>query len=116
MQSIDKELLRGYIDPIILSLLARGDSYGYDLAKQARQQTDGFFELKEGTLYVAFKRLEKANNVTSYWREGSGAARRKYYHLTVVGQEELTRKKREWQQIKEMMDHFYGGNGDDNNK
>ncbi|MFD1670789.1 PadR family transcriptional regulator [Agrilactobacillus yilanensis] len=115
MQAIDKELLRGYIDPIILSLLARDDSYGYDLTKQAHDQTEGFFELKEGTLYVALKRLEKAGYVTSYWQEGSGAARRKYYHLTVSGKAELTKKQAEWQLIKKMMDKFYGGNYDTNN-
>ncbi len=56
---LDKEILRGYIDPIILSILAREDSYGYEIAKEAKRLSDEAFELKEGTLYVAFKRLEK---------------------------------------------------------
>ncbi|MBO0410556.1 PadR family transcriptional regulator [Enterococcus hulanensis] len=105
---IDKEILRGYIDPIILSVLNRADSYGYDIARQAKEFSHETFELKEGTLYVAFKRLEKNGYVVSYWQEGQ-AARRKYYHLTEKGHTFLQHKKKEWQFIKQLMDTFYKG-------
>ncbi|MDT2613930.1 PadR family transcriptional regulator [Enterococcus dongliensis] len=105
---IDKEVLRGYIDPIILSILAKADSYGYDLARQAKELSCGTFELKEGTLYVAFKRLEKNSYIVSYWQEGQ-AARRKYYHITEKGRAFLDHKKQEWQFIKQLMDTFYKG-------
>lgn len=105
---LDKEILRGYIDPIILSILAREDSYGYEIAKEAKRLSDGAFELKEGTLYVAFKRLEKNGYVTSYWQEGQ-AARRKYYHLTDKGLAFVKHKKQEWNFIKKLMDTYYEG-------
>ncbi|BBM19600.1 MULTISPECIES: PadR family transcriptional regulator [Enterococcus] len=105
---IDKEVLRGYIDPIILSILAKADSYGYDIARQAKKSSNETFELKEGTLYVAFKRLEKNGYVVSYWQDGQ-AARRKYYHLTEKGAAFLQHKKQEWQFIKDLMDGFYKG-------
>lgn len=108
MVSIDKELLRGYIDPIILSILYDGDSYGYDLAREAKKRSNEEFELKEGTLYLAFKRLEKNGYVTGYWQEGTGV-KRKYYHLTASGKAYLLEKKREWGFIKKLMDNFYKG-------
>lgn len=105
---IEKEMLRGYIDPIILSLLSEQDRYGYDLSKEAKKRSNEQFELKEGTLYLAFKRLEKNNFVSSYWQEGS-AARRKYYTITDLGRTHLARKKEEWAFIKKLMDTFYEG-------
>lgn len=106
---IDKEILRGYIDTIILSLLYHDDMYGYDLSKEVKKQSKNSFEIKEGTLYLSFKRLEKNGYVTSYWQEGSAAARRKYYHLTNTGKEYLSHKKTEWLFMKQLMDQFLEG-------
>lgn len=103
---LDKEVLRGYIDPILLSLLYDSDSYGYDLARQVKEMTHDSFELKEGTLYLAFKRLEKKGYVASYWQEGQ-TAKRKYYHITTAGKQHIEMKKKEWQFIKCLMDGFY---------
>lgn len=64
---INKEILKGHIDTLILSLLHRRDMYGYELAKIVREKSDDQFELKEGTLYLSLKRLEKNEWVSSYW-------------------------------------------------
>ena len=56
---VNKEVLKGHIDTLILSLLHNRDMYGYELAKLVRQKSDDQFELKEGTLYLSLKRLEK---------------------------------------------------------
>ncbi|SYX86175.1 conserved protein of unknown function [Paenibacillus alvei] len=109
MLNVDKEILRGYIDTIILSLLYHQDLYGYDLSKEVKKQSQGSFELKEGTLYLSFKRLENNGYVTSYWQEGSAAARRKYYHLTESGRAYLRHKKAEWLFMKKLMDQFLEG-------
>jgi len=103
---IGKELLKGYIDIIILAMLRRQDYYGYDLAKQVREQTDGRFELKEGTLYLSFKRLEQSGLVRSYWGEGN---KRKYYSLLPEGLEQLRQRARDWARIKELMNIFLEG-------
>jgi len=106
---VDKEILRGYIDTIILSLLYQTDLYGYDLSKEVKKKSQDSFEIKEGTLYLAFKRLESNGYVTSYWQEGSTAARRKYYHLTNSGRAYLNYKKKEWLFMKQLMDQFLEG-------
>ena len=63
------ELLRGHTDAILLAQLAKGDSYGYQLAKAVSEATSGALEFKEATLYSAFRRLEEAGAITSYWGE-----------------------------------------------
>ncbi len=56
---VNKEVLKGHIDTLILSLLHNRDMYGYELAKIVREKSEDKFELKEGTLYLSLKRLEK---------------------------------------------------------
>ncbi|MBD8500091.1 PadR family transcriptional regulator [Paenibacillus arenosi] len=106
---VDKEVLRGYIDTIILSLLYHEDLYGYDLSKEVKKRSHNSFEIQEGTLYLSFKRLEKNGYVTSYWVDGSAAARRKYYHLTDSGKAYLLHKKKEWVFMQNLINEFLDG-------
>lgn len=107
---INKEVLKGHIDTLILSLLHNRDMYGYDIAKTVRGKSNNTFELKEGTLYLSLKRLEQNRWVESYWGDEQGqGGRRKYYKLTSLGEEELSRKCSEWQFVKNIMDSFLEG-------
>ncbi|OAB37055.1 PadR family transcriptional regulator [Paenibacillus macquariensis subsp. defensor] len=107
---IDKEVLKGYIDTILLSLLQDKPVYGYELARTALDRSEGSFELKEATLYLSLKRLEKNELVTSFWGDSnSGGGRRKYYEMTGAGIERLQQKKVEWEFVKKTIDQFLGG-------
>lgn len=111
---LDKELLKGHVDTIILSLLNERDMYGYEIAKMVRTKSNGLFELKEGTLYLSLKRLEKKKWVVSYWSDEQGAGgRRKYYRLTHEGYEHFKVKIKEWDFIKQLIDSFLGIYGED---
>lgn len=61
--SITSDLIRGHTETIILAQLYNDDSYGYEINKAIQQKTDGEYELKEATLYSAFRRLEQAGGV-----------------------------------------------------
>ena len=102
--SITADLIRGNTDTIILSQLLRADSYGYEINKTIRKTTDDSFELKEATLYTAFKRLEDAGCISSYWGDESIGARRKYYKITKYGRETYARLYGEWQIAKATID------------
>ena len=65
--SIASDLIRGHTDTIILSQLMAGDSYGYQINKNIQEKTNQEYELKEATLYSAFRRLEQAGYICSYW-------------------------------------------------
>lgn len=107
---VNKEVLKGHTDTIILSLLYNKEMYGYELAKLVRENSKNQFELKEGTLYLSLKRLETNEWISSYWSDDQGpGGRRKYYKITPLGEEAFKQKRLEWQFIKGIIDSFLEG-------
>ena len=104
--SITGDLIRGHTDAIILARLLHGDSYGYEINKTISTLSGGRFELKEATLYTAFKRLEESGCIVSYWGSSGAGARRRYYTITPAGREECTRLRTDWNETKEIMDQL----------
>ena len=102
--SITGDLIRGHTDAIILARLLRGDSYGYEINKTISTISSGRFELKEATLYTAFKRLEESGFIASYWGSSGAGARRRYYTITSAGRDACHRLLEEWMETKEIMD------------
>ncbi len=102
--SIAGDLIRGHTDAIILAGLMQADSYGYEINKIISTLSGGRFELKEATLYTAFKRLEESGCIASYWGDSGAGARRRYYTITPVGRDVCHRLLQEWQETKEIMD------------
>ena len=104
--SIAGDLIRGHTDAIILARLLRSDSYGYEINKVISTLSCGRFELKEATLYTAFKRLEDAGFIASYWGSSGAGARRRYYTITPEGKDACHRLVQEWEETKEIMDQL----------
>ena len=102
--SIASDLLRGNTDTIILASLTERDSYGYLINKEIMAKTDSQMELKDATLYSAFRRLEKDGLVSTYWGDEEIGARRRYYSITEKGREAYEQNKSEWQKAKQMID------------
>ena len=102
--SIAGDLIRGHTDAIILARLLQADSYGYDINKVISMLSSGRFELKEATLYTAFRRLEESGYITSYWGDSGAGARRRYYAITPEGRDTCYRLQHEWLETKEIMD------------
>lgn len=98
--SIASDLIRGHTDTIVLSLLSLGDSYGYKINKDIMELTAGRFEFKEATLYTAFRRLEQAGLIASYWGDENSGARRRYYVITEKGKEQYRQNLREWEKAR----------------
>ena len=104
--SITADLIRGHTDTIILASLMNGDSYGYRINRSICRITDGRFELKEATLYTAFKRLEENGFIRSYWGDEATGARRRYYAITPAGKTEYSRLVQEWQEAGRMIERL----------
>lgn len=104
--SIAGDLIRGHTEAIILARLLRGDSYGYEINKAVTRISGGKLELKEATLYTAFRRLEQAGYVASYWGGETSGARRRYYTITSDGRAVCASLLKEWQETKEIMDNL----------
>ena len=108
VMELNKEILKGHIDTLILAILEKNDSYGFEIAKNVFEQTT--FELKDGTLYISLKRLESKGLVESYWQSSKGPGnRRKYYKITEEGVKNLELKVQEWVFVKNIMDKYLEG-------
>ena len=97
--SITSDLLRGHTETIILKLLIEKDSYGYEINKSIQEKTNNLFELKEATLYSAFRRLETAGLIASYWGDEATGARRRYYTITYEGRQVYQQNKVDWEYV-----------------
>lgn len=104
--SITSDILRGHTEAIILSHLLDQDSYGYQINKDIMKKTHNAYELKEATLYSAFRRLEQAGSIRTYWGDETVGARRRYYSITEEGRKAYQNYKREWQEAKEIIDQL----------
>lgn len=111
--SITSDIIRGHTDTIILAHLMRGDSYGYKINKAIQEKTANQFELKEATLYTAFRRLEESGCISSYWGDENTGARRRYYSITAFGRETYRRLKDEWHSAKQIIDSLIAEEGEE---
>ena len=102
--SLTADLIRGHTEAIILALLVEKDSYGYEINKAIQAKTKGSYEMKEATLYSAFRRLEQSGLIASYWGDATIGARRRYYSITPSGQRFFYSSREEWQKAKRIID------------
>lgn len=99
---MDKEMMKGSIDLLLLSLLKRRDLYGYEMTRILKNLSDDTYDMSEGTLYAALKRMEKKSWIKSYWKETENG-RRKYYHMTEDGKKEVKRKQKNWEWMNDLV-------------
>ncbi len=102
--SLASDLIRGHTETIILAQLMVRDSYGYQINKTILEKTNQEYELKEATLYSAFRRLEQAGFICSYWGDEASGARRRYYTITPEGRNNYRLRVEEWEKTKQIID------------
>jgi DNA-binding PadR family transcriptional regulator len=100
---LSKDLVAASSIPLILSILERGDSYGYAIIQQVRELSGGEMEWADGMLYPILHRLEQRNLVESYWGEADNGRKRKYYRLRRSGSEELATQRAQWSKLNTML-------------
>ena len=97
------EFKKGGVQLCIIALLSKGKKYGFQIIKELRERSDGYFDLKEGTLYPALHRLEKRGYLKSEWVTEGDRPPRKYYVLTKSGKKILSSASSEWHKMVESM-------------
>ncbi|HIE17978.1 MAG TPA: PadR family transcriptional regulator [Dehalococcoidia bacterium] len=93
----ERELLKGSTDSLLLSLINHQPMYGYQIIKELERRSNGYFQFKEGTLYPALHRLERAGLVRGKWQKLPGGQERRYYYITAKGQKALAERLAMWQ-------------------
>jgi DNA-binding PadR family transcriptional regulator len=97
--SINKDLIAASSTPIVLAILAEGDSYGYAIIQRVRELSGGRMEWTDGMLYPVLHRLERQALVKARWEVAESGRRRKYYRITAPGRKQLAEERRQWQAV-----------------
>ncbi len=106
--SAPTEMIKGNVVLLILSCLAREPMHGYHIARSLEEQSEGYFALREGTLYPHLHQLETDGLVEGFWETVSGDRRRRYYRITDKGKAELVRCRKRWQVFCRNVDRVLG--------
>jgi len=97
--NLDKDLVAASATPLVLAILSEGESYGYAIIKRVAELSGGELQWADGMLYPVLHRLERDGHVQSRWGRSEVGRRRKYYHLTKRGRDELVRQRRQWRVV-----------------
>jgi DNA-binding PadR family transcriptional regulator len=106
---IDKDLVAASATPLVLAILAEGESYGYAILKRVRELSDGELEWTDGMLYPLLHRLHRLGYVTTEWRLPPEGRRRRYYAITPEGHAALAGHKRQWAAVTRALGGVWGG-------
>jgi DNA-binding PadR family transcriptional regulator len=109
---VTKDLVAASATPMVLGILAEGESYGYAILRRISQLSGGELDWTEGLLYPLLHRLERLGYVESSWEAGTGARRRKYYRITDKGVAELAEQRRQWDAVVDALKGIWLGRGD----
>ncbi len=92
-----RELIKGNADSLLLYLIEQQPMYGYQIIRELEKRSQGYFKFREGTLYPALHRLEKAGLILGKWQMLPSGRQRRYYYITDKGQRLLVVKMSQWQ-------------------
>ena len=93
---INKDLIAASSTPIVLAILADGDSYGYAILQRVRDLSGGHMEWTDGMLYPVLHRLERLGHVESSWGASPSGRPRKHYRLSSTGRAAFAEQRQQW--------------------
>ena len=102
-----KELSAATARPLVLSILADGESYGYEIIQRVKEISDGKVDWAEGALYPVLHRMEKAGLIESYWETADSGRKRKYYRIRPVGERQLKMERAQWALANSMLEALW---------
>jgi DNA-binding PadR family transcriptional regulator len=100
---LGKDLVAASATPLVLAILADGDSYGYAIIKRVTELSGGHLRWTDGMLYPVLHRLERQGLVAAKWRAAESGRKRKYYRITKAGRARLVNERRQWQLVDEAL-------------
>jgi len=96
---------KGALELCVLSIVNKKDCYGYELTEEISR----FIDISEGSIYTLLRRLTKEGYFTTYLVESSEGPSRKYYKLTVAGEQYLVEMKKQWLEFSNGVNQILGG-------
>lgn len=107
MLEIPKDLIAASSFPLILTILSKGESYGYEIIKDLKNASNGKLDFAEGTLYPILKKMETQGWINAKWYTAENSRERKYYKLTQLGKKQLQTEKENWQSINQILESLW---------
>jgi PadR family transcriptional regulator, regulatory protein PadR len=108
---IDKDLVAASATPLVLAILAEGESYGYAVLKRVRELSHGELEWTDGMLYPLLHRLGRLGYVTMEWRMSPEGRRRRYCAITDAGRAALAEQRRQWMAVTRALGDVWKSSG-----
>ncbi len=106
---LGKDLVAASATPLVLTLLAGGDSYGYAIIKRVSELSGGQLKWTDGMLYPVLHRLERLGHIAARWEVSESGRRRKYYRITRQGRAQLSSQRRQWQLVDATLRTIWAG-------
>lgn len=94
--AMSKDLVAASATPLVLAILAEGESYGYAIIKRVAELSGGDLQWTDGMLYPVLHRLERQGCVSAKWAEAETGRKRKYYRITRDGRKLLDAQRQQW--------------------
>lgn len=107
--NIGKDLVAASAVPLVLAILAEGESYGYAILKRVSELSGGRLVWTDGMLYPVLHRLERLGRIKGRWGRSGSGRRRKYYRLTENGRGQLAEQRQQWQAVDATLQGIWGG-------
>lgn len=98
-----RELIAASSIPLVLAVLSKGESYGYDIIRQIKEISNGELEFSDGTLYPVLRKLEDKELILSEWRIADNDKRRRYYTLTEKGKGYMKQEQATWASMNDLL-------------
>jgi len=97
--AISKDLVAASATPLVLTILSKGENYGYAIIKRVRELSKGQMQWTDGMLYPVLHRLEEQKLIQSKWRESETGRKRKYYKIKKEGTKVLKEQQKQWKVV-----------------
>jgi DNA-binding PadR family transcriptional regulator len=109
---IGKDLVAATATPLVLGILAEGESYGYAILRRIAELSDGELDWSDGMLYPLLHRLERLGHVQSAWGASPGGRPRKIYRLSPTGEAAFAEQRRQWSIVSRTLQQVWSDRGD----
>ena len=96
---MSKDLVAASATPLVLAILAEGDSYGYAIIKRVSELSGGHLQWTDGMLYPVLHRLERQGHVAATWAAAESGRKRKDYRITNEGRAQLAAHREQWKAV-----------------
>lgn len=104
---LSKDLVAASSRPLVLSILSKNESYGYEILKTIKERSKQQIEWKDGMIYPLLRKLENDDLIESFWNTADSGRKRKYYRIKTAGKTYLAEQKKQWALINSVLDQLW---------